>query len=108
MSAGRRRNLIVFQRYGSSEDAFGEPSADPVPEKIGEAYADISYGRGEERRKAALESAKVPATFRVLATGLTRAIGTSDEIAFDGAGWDIESNVPYSRRWRDITATRQA
>ena len=108
MSAGRRRDLIVFQRFGTSEDAFGEPSAGAEPEKIGEAYADISYGRGEERRGAALESAKVPATFRVLATSMTRMIGTSDEIAFDGANWDIESNVPYNRRWRDITATRQA
>lgn len=108
MSAGRRRDLIIFQRYGSSEDAFGEPSANAVPEKIGEAYADISYGRGEERREAARESAGVPATFRVLATSMTRAIGTSYEIAFDGATWDIESNVPYNRRWRDITATRQA
>ncbi|MBH9537523.1 head-tail adaptor protein [Novosphingopyxis sp. YJ-S2-01] len=106
MKAGPRDDLITFQRYKQTENSFGEPEDADEPTAIGEAYAEVIYGKGSERREAAKESAKVPATFRVRANTLTRSIRTGDQIAFDGAVWDIESNVPLDRDGREITATR--
>lgn len=107
MRAGPRKDLIVFQKYVQTENSFGEPVKADTPTEIGRAYAEVIYGKGSERREAALESATLAATFRVRADSMTRAITAGDEIAFDGGVWDIESNVPLDRDGREITATRR-
>lgn len=70
------------------------------------AWANVVFGKGEERRQAAQEEASLTATFRVRANAKTDAIATTDRIQFDGAAWNISSNVPYKREGRDITAIR--
>ena len=72
------------------------------------AWANVTFGKGDERRQAAQEQASLTATFRVRANATTAAIATTDRIQFDGAAWDIASNVPYKREGRDITAIRPA
>lgn len=108
MSAGRRNYRIAIIRQPQAESAFGEPVASGEPQILCRPYAEISHGTGQERREAAMEGAKISATFRVLATLKTRSVQLSDIIAFDGFDWDIESNVPFGRSRRDITAVRRA
>lgn len=104
LSAGRRDRRIVFQRGTASRDFSGETFS---WSELGRAWAQVSFGTGQERREAAQEASNAPATFRVLATPVTADIGTKDRIAFDGSYWDIVSNVPLGREGREITAVRR-
>lgn len=107
MTAGRRETLISFQRAATVQDAYGEEIA--TWQQLGQAWADVNYGRGDERRQAAMEQGQQPATFNVLDNQMTRGVALKDRILADGQVWDIESNVPgKSRGDRDITAVRAA
>ncbi len=86
---------------------MGEPE-DGDDISAGFAMAQVNYGTGSERREAGHEGASVAATFRVLATAVTKAITPKHAILFDGGRWDVTSNVPWERRERDITAVRKA
>ena len=99
--------MVTFLRSRKVENDFGEP-VDGGPTALGREWAQVNYGRGVERREAAMESAKVPATLRVRANSLTRSVNTGDVVTFDDGEWDIESNVPFGRGWRDITAVRNS
>jgi head-tail adaptor len=104
MAAGKRDRKIVIERASSSVDDYGGET--PQWQQFCEAWADINYGQGSERREAAQESAQVAATFQVLANEDTRDVTPLDRINFEGF-WDIISNVPNRRKYRDITAIRQ-
>ena len=97
---------ITFQRFEPQENDFGEPVASGEPDVIGKTWAKVIYGKGSERRAAAAEGNALPATFQVRDSALTRSIDTTMQIAFDGAHWDIESNVPWCKDGREITAVR--
>jgi len=108
--AGRRDTRITILRAVMSENAFGEPVPSGAPVTVCATMARVIYGRGEERRRAAMESATVPATFRVLATTQTRAVHEGDTLVTAGpldGEWDIESVVPFGRNELDITATKK-
>lgn len=102
--AGKRDRKIIFERYSSSVDDYGGET--PQWQLFCEAWADINYGRGDERREAAQESSQAVATFQVLANSDTRDVTTLDRINFEGF-WDIVSAVPNRRKFIDITAIRQ-
>lgn len=103
--AGELDRRIRFERQGP-------PIDDGTTRQPGDwaewckAWAKVNYGRGDERRAAAQENAGVPATFRVRASTETDAVTVKDRIVFDGAAWDITSNVPFGRFFRDVTAKR--
>jgi head-tail adaptor len=103
--AGSLDKRIMFQWMETRENEFGEPVAH-APQVLGKTWAKVIYGKGSERRAAAVEGSALPATFQVRDSALSRSIDTSMQIAFDGANWDIESNVPWGRDGREITATR--
>lgn len=128
MTAGRRETEIEFQRATTTQDDYGEEVS--TWSTLGTEWADVNWGRGDERRQAAMEQGSQPATFNVLDNPMTRAVsmknriiladdlrriadegGTPEEMAdlVNKAAWDITSSVPGKRRGeRDITAVRAA
>lgn len=107
MTAGRRNTIITLQRASTTQDEYGEEVSTWAD--IGQEWAAVNYGRGDERRQAAMEQGEQPATFIVLDNALTRSLTLKDRIVADGQTWDITSSVPG--RWRgeqDITAVRAA
>jgi SPP1 family predicted phage head-tail adaptor len=106
IAAGSLDRRVRFERFGPIIDAYGGEVKDWQPYCA--AWANVVFGRGEERRAAAQERASLTATFRVRANSQTVAITTADRIVFDGGMWDISSNVPFNRDGRDITAIRAA
>ena len=97
---------IVIERAIVTTDDYGGEVSTWVP--LCTPWAEINYGRGDERRQAAQESASLAATFRVRANTITSSVRTKDRIVFGGVAWDITSNAPWRRDARDITATRAA
>lgn len=104
--ARKQDRLISVERFTKTTDVYGGEVKAWAP--YCSAWASVVFGRGDERRQAAQEAASLTATFRVRSNSLTAAITTTDRIAFDGATWDISSNVPFNREGRDITAIRSA
>ena len=96
MTAGRRDRRIQFERATVTEDDYGQDVQAWAVH--GEEYAAVYYGRGDERRRAAVEQASQGATFQVLSNIVTRGITVRDRIAFDGAEWDIENISPDTPR----------
>lgn len=106
MTGRRRDTLIALERASTDQNGYGEEIE--TWGEVGKEWASVVYGRGSERRQAAMEQASQPATFYVDDNALTRSITTADRIALDGT-WDIESNVPSANRVeREITAVRAA
>ncbi len=101
-----RDHLITIERKTVAEDDYGgeiETWAEFCQE-----WADVRFSKGNERRQAAQEGSSAAATFVVLSNDRTRTISVTDRIVFDGASWDIQSNIP-SREFgahREIEATR--
>lgn len=107
MTAGRKHTLISFETATTTQNEYGEEV--PAWGALGDEWAEINWGRGDERRQAAMEQGQQPATFSVYDNPMTRAVTLTDRIVLDGQNWDIESNVPGKRRGdRDITAVRSA
>lgn len=108
MRAGVRDQLISFQRdTGTGKDSHGGKTATWTA--YTQAWAQVVFGTGQERREAAQEAASTSATFRVLPTPLTLALTTRDRIGgYLGADWDITSVVPLGRDGVEVTAIRKA
>lgn len=107
MTANTRDTKIAFERATTTQDDYGEEVSTWAA--LGTEWAAINWGRGDERRQAAMEQGAQPATFTVLDNPMTRDVGLKDRIVLDGAAYDITSNVPGKKRGeRDITATRAA
>lgn len=104
MSAGGKRDLIALQRAQVTQDDYNEEVHDW--QEIGREWAEIHYGRGDERRQAAMEQGKLPATFVVFDNALTRSLKLKDRITFDEGEWDVVQNTPGKSGEREITATR--
>lgn len=106
MSAGRRDKLITFERATSTQDEYGE-HAETWTEHAQE-WAAIYFGRGDERRQAAMEQGQQAATFQVLANLDTLGVTLRDRIIAEGSTWDIVGIAPDTPRRGSIefTATR--
>ena len=106
MTAGRRDSLVEFQTYTTTQDEYGEET--PSWSTVAEEWAAVFYGRGDERRQAAMEQGAQPAVFQVLANATTRAMTVKDRIVHDEAGWDIVGIAPDTpkRGLIEFTATR--
>lgn len=114
MTAGRRDQLVTLQSYTTTQDDYGEEvqvwgplggGAEPVKE-----WAAIFYGRGDERRQAAMEQGSQAATFQMLANLTTLDLTIRDRIVHDGVNWDIQGLSPNTpkRGLIEATATRAA
>ncbi|HEY8604721.1 head-tail adaptor protein [Tsuneonella suprasediminis] len=105
MTAGQKNTRVVFERATVVPDDYGQEIEIWAP--IGRAWAAINWGRGDERRQAAIESGSLSATFTVYDNAMTRGLGLKDRLMLEGAAWDITSSVPGKERGdRDITAVR--
>lgn len=94
MPAGRRDKLVDFQHLAAGEDAYGEEAA--AWTSLGEEWAAVFWGRGEERRAAAVEQGAQPATFQVLDNPRTREVRLRDRIVWEG-NWDI-TGIAFPKR----------
>lgn len=108
IAAGTLRDRITFERASVVLDDFGGEIETWAP--LGARWANVNYGKGQERREAAQLNATVPATFRVRRDTLTKTITPRDRIAFAGATWNIIGApvMTPERDGLDIAAVRGA
>lgn len=92
MRTARRDQLVTLQRYDRSRDDYNEEVQDWSD--IGQEWAAIFWGRGEERRQAAMEQGSQAATFNMLSTTLTRSLTLRDRISGDAGVFDIVGISP--------------
>jgi head-tail adaptor len=102
----RRGNLVTFERATTTQDDYGEET--PSWATLCQEFAQVFYGKGEERRQAAMQEGEQAATFQVPSNTSTRSVTLKDRISFDSSYWNIDSkalDVPDRRRV-EFTATR--
>jgi head-tail adaptor len=103
--AGKRnRRISLHTSVAVGENSFGEPTKSADLPRIGGAWARVVFGKGSERREAAIEKADLVATFIVLSRQTTRAIAEGHVIRFAGKYWDITGIAPWEREEIEITA----
>ncbi len=103
-----RDKLISFHAIVTAENSMGEPVSDGTYPEICKEWAQVIYGRGNERRSAAIEGADQPATFIVLGNSKTRSVSVGSFIRFDGAEWDIQNKAVLGNQEIEFTAIRRA
>lgn len=113
MTAGRRNTLVEFQTYTTTQNAAGEET--PAWSTVASEWAAVFYGRGDERRQAAMERGAQPAVFQVLSNNGTRALGVTARLTMNPDAdepdyWDIIGIAPDTpaRGLIEFTATRAA
>ena len=106
MTAGRRSALVTLQRYTAAQDDYGEEVQSWAD--YGTEWAAVFYGKGDERRQAAMQQGEQAATFQMLSNSLTRAVSLKERIVLNGDSWDIKSISPDTPKRGEIefTATR--
>jgi head-tail adaptor len=104
MKDRKRDTLIDFQRFTATTDEYGEEVK--VWAKIGDAYADVFYGRGDEKRQAAREQGTQAANFVVPSNSMTRGINIADRIVLETDNWDIVGTSPTGIDDIEFTAKR--
>lgn len=104
MTAGRRDQSIVIQRGTPSTDDYGGESM--VWATLATEWAAVFYGKGDERRLAAVEQGQQAATFQVLSNASTRSVGVKDRISHNGSSWDIVGIAPMDRAEIEFAAVR--
>lgn len=88
----RRTTLVALQRYTATPDEYGEGT--PTWSPIGSEWVEIFWGRGDERRQAAMERGQQAATFQMDANSVTRGLLLRDRIVLNTENWDIVSISP--------------
>jgi SPP1 family predicted phage head-tail adaptor len=91
MKAGERNRRIIFERGASSQNTWGEEI--PDWQILGEAWARVDHGSGQERREAAQEAATQTATFKIEWTPSLAGVKPTDRINGLGFIWDITSII---------------
>ena len=95
-SAGQRDKLVTLQRATASRDDHNEETSTWKP--IGQEYASVIFGRGDERRSAAQTQAAQAVTFQLLDNATTRTLSARDRILWNGTAWDLTApGVPINR-----------
>ena len=105
MTAGSRDTLITFEKAtvsvvsGEEEQTWNEHAQE---------WAAIYWGRGDERRQAAMEQGQQAANFQVLDNPATRAVTIRDRIVCEHGTFDIVGVAPNTpqRGLIELTATR--
>lgn len=106
MGAGQRDTRVVFEAATVSTDAHGEDSE--AWAEFAVEWAQVFWGRGDERRAAAVERGSQAATLQVLANDRTRALTVRHRVTFGGSTWDIVGLSPDmpKRGLMEITVIR--
>ena len=107
MTAGRRYDLVTLQRATAVQDGSGEEIMTWTT--LASEWAGIYYGRGSERRQAAMEQGLQAANFQVPDNAATRSAHLKDRIVINETGviWDVIGVSPDTpkRGSVEITAT---
>lgn len=103
MTAGRRFDPIVFQRGTPSTDSYGGETMTWAT--LTSEWAAVFYGRGDERRQAAMEKGAQSATFQVPSHTLTQSVTLKDRITHGGSTWDIVGIAPDTPKRGEIEFT---
>ena len=104
MQSGRLIHRVIVMQFAIQEDQYGED--EETWTEIGSRLGHVIYGKGAERREAAMKQASQSATFQFRMDALTRAIAVKDRLVFAGTDWDVAGvapNVPR-RGWIEFTA----
>jgi head-tail adaptor len=106
VSAGPRRNLVTFQHATVTQDEYGEEVS--TWNDLGKEWAAIFWGRGDERRQAAMEQGQQAATFQVADSSMARSVTLKDRIIHGADIFDIVGIAPDLPKpgYREFTATR--
>lgn len=107
LESGARTQLISFERGTASSDDYG--GEDLSWQEIAQAFAQVRFGTGQERRSAAQEGNEQAATFGVLRTPTLDSVNGKDRIQYMGFAWDITAwNPTADGRGIVFTATRKS
>lgn len=104
MNSGKRDQLVTIERKTTVEDEYGGETE--AWTTYATAWAQIFYGKGDERRQAAQLAGSQAATFQVLNNSLTRGLLITDRIVWGDGNWDITSIAYPTRASVEITAVR--
>ncbi len=106
MTGRARTVLVTLERSSVTEDDYNEQTE--AWTSLGTEWAQVFYGRGDERRQAASQQDRQPATFQVLMNEITRSLTVKDRLTDDGTIWDIRGLAPDTpkRGQIEITAVR--
>lgn len=99
---------MTLRRASAGTDEYNEHEA--AWADLGTEWAQVFYGRGDERRQAAAEQGSQAATFQMLSNELTRGLTVKDRLSHGGAVWDLRGiSLDTPRRGLiEVTATRSA
>lgn len=103
--AGKRDKRVTIQRFTiTGTDEYN----DPIEEwsDIATRWTAMFYGKGEERRQAAVEQGKQAASFVMLADSMTKTVTLRDRLAYAGDTWEIVGIMPIDRAEIEFTAVR--
>ena len=92
MNPGELTTLVTFDRGTPVTDDYGGETLEWA--QLGAAMAKVTYGTGEERRRAAQEQAEQAATVMVRWTPTLADVDAKDRAIFNGTVWDITSIAP--------------
>ena len=98
-----RNTLVVIERVTKTKDDYNQVQEAWAP--VGEEWAEVFYGRGDERRQAASERAAQAATFQMDANALTLGLTPEDRLRADNAVWNIHGIAPDTPRPGDVEIT---
>lgn len=106
MNAGRKDRKIAVHRAVTTQDDYGQEQS--TWGLLAYAFAELKWGRGDERRSAASTEAPQSATFIVWTSATMRAVNVKDRIYFDGSAWNIQGIAEPNRGEVEFTAIRDA
>lgn len=106
LPAGKRDKCVTIERFTSTPDEYNEPVEQWS--EVGKRWTAIFYGKGDERRQAAIEQGRQAASFVMLADELTRSVTLRDRLSYAGDTWDIVGVSPLDRAEIEFTAVRGA
>lgn len=87
-----RDQLITLQTLTTEQDSYGEEIQTWVD--LGDEWAAVFYGRGDERRQAAVEQGRQSANFQTDNNAMTRAVTLKERLIHDGFIWDVVGISP--------------
>ena len=104
MTAGKRDQYVTIQRGTPTTDEYGGETM--VWATLATEWAAVFYGRGDERRSAAVEQGQQPAVFQVLSNSNTQGVTLKDRISHGSSTWDIVGIAPLDRSLIEFAAVR--
>jgi head-tail adaptor len=104
-TAGKRTRRVALQKGTPTSDDYGGETI--VWATHTDAFAEVLFGTGQERREAAQEAGSQAATFIVPWTPKLAQVVLRDRIEGLGSTWDITSIAPVGlNKEIHFTATR--